>query len=63
LPTATAAASASAAPAAAGQIPRYNHIVVIMFTDHGFANIPHNKYAPTFNRRNQLTSPSGSGWL
>jgi phosphatidylinositol-3-phosphatase len=50
IPAATAAASASPAPAAADQIPRYNHIVVIMFTDHGFSNILHNKYAPTFNK-------------
>ncbi len=32
------------------QVPRYSHIAVIMFTDHGYGAILHNKYAPTFNR-------------
>jgi phosphatidylinositol-3-phosphatase len=45
------AATAHAANAGAGdRVPRYNHIVVIMFTDHGFSNIHGKKYAPTFNR-------------
>ena len=35
---------------ASDRVPRYNHIAVIMFTDHGFSDILHNKYAPTFNR-------------
>jgi hypothetical protein len=57
--TATAAATAGAHAAshpaahaadAAVRVPRYDHIYVIMFTDHGFVNILHNKYAPTFNR-------------
>jgi phosphatidylinositol-3-phosphatase len=43
-------ATAASAAGAANQVPRYNHIAVIMFTDHGFPAILHNKYAPTFNR-------------
>jgi phosphoesterase family protein len=56
IPAAASAASSQAAtPAAsaaraAATIPHYNHIAVIMFTDHGYSNILHNKYAPTFNR-------------
>ncbi len=50
-PAATAGhAAADAATHAADRVPRYNHIVVLMFTDHGFTNIQGNKYAPTFNR-------------
>ena len=45
----THAAGTATAPAA-DRVPRYNHITVIMFTDHGFPNIRGNKYAPTFNR-------------
>jgi hypothetical protein len=56
-----AAITASAVPAAASpasattagspaKIPRYDHIVVIMFTDHGYTDILHNQYAPTFNQ-------------
>jgi hypothetical protein len=65
LATPAAAVAASANPAAtvahvatadasrgnaADRVPRYKHIAVIMFTDHGFSNIKGNKYAPTFNR-------------
>jgi phosphatidylinositol-3-phosphatase len=52
-PAATAAHAATAGAAigsAADRVPRYKHITVIMFTDHGFSNIKGNKYAPTFNR-------------
>jgi hypothetical protein len=50
-PAATAATAMGAAAApAADQVPHYNHIAVIMFTEHGFSNILHNQYAPTFNR-------------
>ncbi|HEX3389171.1 MAG TPA: alkaline phosphatase family protein [Streptosporangiaceae bacterium] len=46
-----AVASAPVARAAsAGRVPHYNHIAVIMFADHGYSAIAHNKYAPTFNR-------------
>jgi hypothetical protein len=51
---ANAATSSPSSPAAAASsadhIPHYNHIYVIMFTDHGFSNINNNKYAPTFNK-------------
>jgi phosphatidylinositol-3-phosphatase len=48
---ASATAKASTATSrASDRVPRYNHIAVIMFTDHGYINILHNKYAPTFNR-------------
>jgi len=48
---ASATANASTATSSASdRVPRYNHIAVIMFTDHGYINILHNKYAPTFNR-------------
>jgi Phosphoesterase family len=48
---AAVATSASATPAkSADQVPRYNHIAVIMFTDHDLSNIRGNKYAPTFNK-------------
>ncbi len=47
--THSAAAAASTA-SAASKVPRYDHIVVIMFTDHAYVDILHNKYAPTFNR-------------
>ncbi len=64
LATPAAAVAASAHPAAtavhataddvtgsaADRVPRYNHIAVIMFADHGFSDIRGNKYAPTFNR-------------
>ena len=43
-------ASAGSTAAASVRVPRYNHIAVIMFTEHGFVNIAHNKHAPTFNR-------------
>jgi hypothetical protein len=46
---AVSAGAAAHAPAAA-RVPRYNHIVVIMFTEHGFVNIAHDPHAPTFNR-------------
>jgi ABC-type sugar transport system substrate-binding protein len=45
----TAAAAARAATGS-GQVPHYRHIVVIMFTDHSYADILNNSYAPTFNR-------------
>jgi hypothetical protein len=46
-----AAPAANAAPATGTvQVPTYNHIAVIMFTDHGFNNIVHNKYASTFTK-------------
>ncbi len=48
-PSASAEASA-AARSASDRVPRYNHIAVIMFTNHGFTDILHNKHAPTFNR-------------
>jgi phosphatidylinositol-3-phosphatase len=48
--TAATATGAPAAPPAPDRVPHYNHIAVIMFTGHGFSNILHNKYAPTFNR-------------
>jgi Phosphoesterase family len=52
--SAVAAASAVPAPSAvasaASRVPHYRHIAVIMFADHGFSNIDHNKHAPTFNR-------------
>jgi hypothetical protein len=51
--TATAGATRTGIPA---EIPRYDHIVVIMFTDHGYTDILHNEYAPTFN---QLASEYG----
>jgi phosphatidylinositol-3-phosphatase len=58
IPAAATAASrastprAHAAHAAAKQVkvPGYNHIAVIMFTDHGYTNIIGNKNAPTFNK-------------
>jgi hypothetical protein len=45
--TATAGTATAGIPA---KIPHYDHVVVIMFTDHGYTDILHNKYAPTFNR-------------
>jgi Phosphoesterase family len=48
--TAATPAAAATAPAGTVRVPHYNHIVVIMFADHGFTNILHNRYAPTFNR-------------
>lgn len=45
----TTAASARAA-SGSDAVPHYQHIVVIMFTDHSYSNILNNKYAPTFNR-------------
>lgn len=48
--TAAAATITAAAPGAADTVPHYDHIVVIMFTNHGYTNIANNKYAPTFNR-------------
>jgi hypothetical protein len=47
---ATASTSKAAAASSADRIPHYNHVYVIMFTDHGLYNILHNKYAPTFNK-------------
>jgi hypothetical protein len=49
----TTAASAGPASGAAGgsdAVPRYQHIAVIMFTDHSYSNILGNQHAPTFNR-------------
>jgi Phosphoesterase family len=48
--TAATPAAAATAPAATVRVPHYNHIVVIMFTDHDYVNILKNKHAPTFNR-------------
>ncbi|HEY2553068.1 MAG TPA: alkaline phosphatase family protein [Streptosporangiaceae bacterium] len=48
--SAPAAASSHTASHAASQVPRYRHIAVIMFADHGYSAISHNKFAPTFNR-------------
>jgi hypothetical protein len=45
-----AAAAAAPAASAADRVPHYNHIAVIMFTDHDYGNILHNRYAPTFNK-------------
>jgi hypothetical protein len=55
IPAAATAASNAATPAAHAKstqvkVPSYNHIAVIMFTDHGYTNIVGNKYAPTFNK-------------
>jgi len=47
---ATADTATAATSGAADRVPHYNHIAVIMFADHGFANIRGNKDAPTFNR-------------
>jgi len=47
---ASTAKASTATRSASDRVPRYNHIAVIMFTDHGYINILHNKYAPTFNR-------------
>ena len=48
---ATAYTAAAAAPAkATDRVPAYSHVTVIMFTEHGYSDIRHNKYAPTFNR-------------
>jgi Phosphoesterase family len=57
---ANAATTAAGGPARSGaaasransadRIPGYNHVAVIMFTDHGYLGIYHNKHAPTFNR-------------
>ena len=44
------AGQAGHAATAANQVPRYNHITVIMFTDHGYSDILHSRFAPTFNR-------------
>jgi hypothetical protein len=41
---------AAHATSAAVRVPRYDHVYVIMFTDHAYVDILHNKYAPTFNR-------------
>jgi hypothetical protein len=55
IPAAATAVSNAATPAAHAasaqvRVPAYNHIAVIMFTDHGYTNIIGNKNAPTFNR-------------
>jgi Phosphoesterase family len=55
IPAAAAAASSAATPAAHAtttsvKVPRYNHIAVIMFTNHAYSNILNNKNAPTFNK-------------
>jgi phosphoesterase family protein len=47
---ALAASGTAAATASSVRVPRYGHIYVIMFTDHDYNNILHNRYAPTFNR-------------
>src|SRR5580658_4440362 len=44
------AATQATTASAAAKVPRYNHIVVIMFTNHAYVDIRHNRYAPTFNR-------------
>jgi hypothetical protein len=53
-----AAGAASAAPArgashaaslSASAVPHYQHIAVVLYTDHGYANIIGNKFAPTIN--------------
>jgi Phosphoesterase family len=44
------AALAAARAAAASAVPHYQHIAVILFTDHGYPSILGNSYAPTFNR-------------
>lgn len=48
--TPAAATHPASAASTAAKVPHYNHVAVIMFTDHGFTNILHNKHAPTFNR-------------
>jgi hypothetical protein len=45
-----ASSSAMLAASTADRVPHYNHVAVIMFTNHDFTNILHNKHAPTFNR-------------
>ncbi|MGO9078060.1 MAG: alkaline phosphatase family protein [Streptosporangiaceae bacterium] len=50
-PAAGAGPAAGAAPAtAADRVPHYSHITVIMFTEHGYSAILHDKHAPAFNR-------------
>ena len=49
-PAAAAHAADTVSARAAGRVPRYKHITVIMFTDHGFLDIRGSKDAPTFNR-------------
>jgi hypothetical protein len=46
----TGTAAAAGTVRTADTVPHYNHITVIMFTDHGFTNILGKKDAPTFNR-------------
>ncbi len=47
---AAAASPAAQAAATAARVPHYDHVAVIMFTNHDFTNILHNEHAPTFNR-------------
>ena len=48
--TVDAAIANTVSAGTADRVPRYNHVTVIMFADHGFANVNGNRYAPTFNR-------------
>ena len=48
--TAASARPASGAASGSDAVPHYQHIVVIMFTDHSYSNILGNQHAPTFNR-------------
>jgi len=49
--TASAGSAASSRAArSADQVPRYNHIAVIMDTSHDYGSIMHNRYAPNINR-------------
>jgi hypothetical protein len=49
---AASAANAADAPgstAATSAVPHYQHIAVVLYTDHGYSNIIGNKFAPTIN--------------
>jgi hypothetical protein len=55
IPGGVALASASprsqpAAASASSKIPHYNHIAVLQITDHGYTDLLHNKFAPTYNK-------------
>lgn len=41
---------AAARAAASDAVPRYQHIAVLMDTDHDYGSILHNRFAPTINR-------------
>jgi hypothetical protein len=45
-----AATPAAHSASAAGRVPHFDHIVVLMLTEHGFTSILRSKYAPTLNR-------------